>query len=277
MALIVLLFFAVSCSGARLQHPLAVQHKRERTNKYGSVPLRELGLDIETYQKPKTKGCWFLSVLEGLRFKKHVAKWFTSRPPLIRVEEVEGKGDDNTYTWSTGRGSKTRSGTFAAWGVERGLWQQVLESIFVQHWNLNPSKAKEFQHRIQSRLGQGENRMDDIQAFLRLVDPGITVTQDVLYIRHSLTLEDVDDFIQKQQSKTGPGVAIAWTLDKGGTHAIACTTDPYKSGNRYLTETYNQQKAYEDEYKITGDTCKSLNLRQVICDSVWAYQVSGLQ
>lgn len=264
MALLALLLFVVSCTGARIQSPL-VQQKQERAKRYGPVALKDLGLEFETFQKKGTTGCWFLAALEGLRHKGHVKKWFTSN--LIKVEEVKGRSSEYTYKWTTKKGS---SGTFEEWGNQRGLWQQVLESIFVQNWHLDPSEAKQFQHKIQGRLGQGENRFEEIQTLLQLIDPAITVTQDVFYIRHGQQPQDVEDFVTKQQD----GAALAWTLDKGGTHAIACTTDPYKDGKFFYAVTYNQQTQQEDDYKITGAECKSTNYKKNTCDSVWVYHVS---
>lgn len=228
-------------------------------------PLAFLEFGDPTIQKPNTGGCWLFSVLEGLRIQGYIEAFF--KQGVITVSE----DNQGRYTWQT---SASEQGRFAMYSQVTPLWQQVLESIFVNEF---PGKsAADFQRRIQTRLGGGL-RSDDIQSYLRRIDGKISVFQDVFYFKTGEKPANVKQFISKQSPAPSSGSTVVFTLDKGGTHAIAVTETPaFESGYGWVAKSYNQVTAAESEYLLNGPTCVSYYNNKVTCDSLWAYSISGL-
>lgn len=228
-------------------------------------PLDFLELDYPTRQKKNTGGCWLLSVLEALRLQGYIEAVFTQG--LISVSSV----GEEVYEWQT---SALERGRFKVWSEITPLWQQVLESIFIKEFP--GKKAADFQSQIQTRLGGGK-RSDDIQAYLQRIDSKISVDQNVFYFRAGQKPADVKEFVKQNQPTPSTGSTIAFTIDKWGTHAVAVTERPqWETGYGWCAKTYNQASSQEDEYLLNGATCESTYNKKRICDTLWAYNISGL-
>jgi len=223
-----------------------------------------------------TWACWLLSVLEGLHTQHYTNKLFTSG-----TIDASSVADSWKVTWATpnGNGKKT-AGTFTIYDeTYRGTWQQTVEEI----WGLNifGVGGKDFQQRIgDAPKGGGPGRATVIEKYFQAIDKNIKVEGEMVGIHGSTTRKQLDNLFKP--SKTGPGVATVWTIDKNNNHAISVHSVTQKASG-YELEVFNQAKdEYEGDpvgwYKVEPkkDGCHSVNNENNKCKEVFKYTITGL-